>query len=209
MTPPIDPKQRAKQRSSDDLHAVQIADAAESRSRAAMRLFEDERARADELQAELDRVKALAAVKVEVETPHPKSLAPGIIVAGKGWRLAVPLVLLTPLGGLLLALGRDYMDLHRQVKTLTELVSGYETRFQKFESELSDVKRDMADIKQTQAKQAGYLAGVLPKVGVTVPGLEYGGATMTVESDPLPPGAHRRPEVHVRTPVPAPPPESH
>jgi hypothetical protein len=66
-----------------------------------------------------------------------------------------------------------------------------------------------AELRETVAQLSGYIAGVLPKAGVKVPGAEPGATFVNVVSDPLPLGEmkKRQASITVRTPVPAPAPK--
>ena len=211
------PPPRPKLKSADDLEMVDALDAAESRATAALRLMNDERAareaaeaelermRAAELQRQLDAVAKAAQVqpKVEVaqvETPK-SSMRPGVLtVQAKGIKVGVPLALLTPVLAMLWAGYQSYTDFQRQVKALVTAQANKDTRLDAMEKLIAEQSKSIAELRETQASQAGYLTGVLPMAGVKVPG-----TGSPIQADPLPRNARRQTPVNVRTPVPTPP----
>lgn len=192
-------------------------DAAESRAKAALRLMNEERAAREAAEAEVERLRQAeverqlsavaraAAVPIKVEeapsTKAPSSMRPGVLtVQAKGIKVGIPLALLTPALTLVWVAYQNYTELQRQVKALQTVVSGYESRFEAYDKTLSEVRAGQAQLRETQAAQAGWITGAMPKAGVNVPG-----TGIEVKSDPLPPGARRQTPVNVRTPVPTPP----
>lgn len=208
MQKPLVPP-RPPRRSSDDLEKVAALDAAESRATAALRLMNEERAAREAAEAELVRLKeaeaqrklaAAAVVPTEVEGSL-KSTRPGVLlVQAKGVKIGIPLALLTPVLALLWAGYQNYTDLIRQVKAANATIAGYEKWRETVDKALGELREEQARLRETQAAQAGWLTGAMPKAGVNVPG-----TGIDVKADPLPPGARRPTPVNVRTPVPTPP----
>ncbi len=183
-----------------------------------MRLLNEEKARADALEAELENARQaeaqrrLDAVVKVVQTPvhveaalppaHPSSMRPGILmVQAKGIKLGIPLALLIPLVTGLWAGVQYVMEFQRQFKSMSATIVSYEKRIEAQDKFIAAVREEQAKLRETQAAQAGWITGVMPKAGVNVPG-----NGIEVKSDPLPPGARRQTPVNVRTPVPTPPP---
>ena len=214
-------------KSYDDLSAVSALDAAESRLRAAMQLAEEEAKRADAeerksiiLESELKTMKAVPApivpaapvVAAVATTPDgkPLSISPtGVTVRGKHWKFTIPLTLLISLVPLIFSLASDYMQMKRDFKAQTETFARTAARIEEINLYAHDVGKSNSELRETVAQLSGYLAGVLPKAGVKVPGAEPGAAIVNVVSDPLPLGEmkKRQKPITVRTPVPAPAPK--
>lgn len=198
-------------RSSDNLQAVSVQDAAEARARAALQLVEAEAARADEaeqraeaLEAELERSRATHVVAAQ---DHAITLtADALTVQRKGHKLVIPFALVSVLAPLLWAGVTDYLETKRAAKEMKDTFASTTLRIDKLEQKLSEQSRESAALRETVAQLSGYLAGVLPKAGLMVPGALPGAAAINVVSDPLPLGAKRITPVNVRTAVPAPAP---
>jgi hypothetical protein len=223
MTPPLPPRiNRPRTKSYDDLPAVSALEAAEARLRAAMKLAEDEAKRADEeerksiiLRSELETLKATPTeakatpTEAVVGTEKPLSISPkGVTVRGKYWKFTIPITLLLSLFPLIWTGVSDYMQLKRDLKTQTEMFSRVVTRVEEVNTYAHEVGNRNAELRETVAELSGYLAGVLPKAGVKVPGAEPGASYVHIVSDPLPVGEmkKRQKPITVRTPVPAPAP---
>lgn len=191
-------------RSYDDLKAVSDQDAAESRARAALRQLEEEQARTEALEAELEQTRA-AAAQPPTPTHNTISVSPeAVTLRRNGKKLVIPFALLMAVAPLVWTLVVDYMELKRAAKEQKDTFASTTARIDTLEQKLAEQARDGAALRETVAQLSGYLAGVLPKAGVTVPGAEPGASRMVVVSDPLPLGVKRQAPVHVRTPVPAP-----
>jgi len=204
--------------SSDNLQAVSLQDAAEARARAALQLVEAETARAEEaerraaeLSAELERSKAAHTVETQDHTKasqdHAITLtAEALTVQRKGRKYVIPFALVSILGPLLWASIADYVEMKRQARDMKDTFASTTQRIDKLEQKLSEQAKENAGLRETVAQLSGYLAGVLPKAGLMVPGAMPGAASINVVSDPLPIGAKRITPVNVRTAVPAPAP---
>lgn len=193
--------------------AVAVLDAAESRARAAMLLAEDEAQRADSLQEELDTLRATQVSVVHVPPPQPQPVEKSISVSpqaltfrGRHWKIAIPFTLVLALGPLIWALAADYIEMKSQLKKQTEAFNAAEKRFDSVEQKITEVSKSVSALRETVAELSGYLAGVLPKAGVKVPGTEPGAIPMTIIADPLPAGSKRQAAVNTHTLVPAPKP---
>lgn len=218
-------------KSHDDLKAVSALDAAESRLRAAMQLADEEAKRADAeerksiiLRSELETLKAnpqptqtvvpaVPAAPAVATTPDgkPISISPtGVTVRGKHWKFTIPLTILLSLGPLIGSLAADYMQMKRDFKTQTETFARITARVEEVNTYAHEVGKSNTELRETVAQLSGYLAGVLPKAGVKVPGAEPGATFVNVVSDPLPLGEmkKRQTPINVRTPVPAPAPKT-
>jgi hypothetical protein len=222
---------RPNAKSHDDLSAVSALDAAEARLRAAMALAEEEANRADAeerksiiLQSELETLKAVPqppkpapivfpTAPAVATTPDgkPLSISPtGVTVRGKHWKFTIPLTLLISLIPLIWSLASDYMQMKRDFKAQTETFARITARVEEVNTYAHEVGRSNTELRETVAQLSGYLAGVLPKAGVKVPGAEPGATMINVVSDPLPLGEmkKRQKPITVRTPVPAPAPKN-
>jgi DNA repair exonuclease SbcCD ATPase subunit len=207
---------RKPSKSSDDLEQVGALDAAESRATAALRLMNEEREAREAAEAELERLKqadlqrqldavakaAQGQPKVELANDTPKSsMRPGVLtVQAKGVKVGIPLALLTPVLAFGWAAYQNYTSLQNRVKALEAVISAKDARGDEMQRQLTEQAKDIAQLRETQASQAGYLTGVLPMAGVKVPG-----TGSPIQADPLPLGARRQTPVNVRTPVPTPP----
>ena len=174
----------------------------------AARADEAER-RAEELAEELERSKATHVVAARdhavAAQDHAVTLtADALTVQRKGRKFVIPFALITTLAPLLWAGISDYVEMKRQAKEMKDTFASTTLRIDKLEQKLAEQSRENSSLRETVAQLAGYLAGVLPKAGVTVPGLTTGAQPSTVVSDPLPLGTRKRLQVNVRTPVPAP-----
>jgi hypothetical protein len=187
-------------KSYDDLKAVSDQDAAESRARAALRQLEEEQARADVLEQELAAAKATAAHNAISVSPD------AVTVRRNGKKFVIPFALLMAVTPLVWTVVMDYVELKRAAKEQKDTFATTAARIDTLEWKLSEQAMDNASLRETVAQLSGYLAGVLPKAGVTVPGAAPGASRMAIVSDPLPLGAKRQTPVNVRTPVPAPAP---
>lgn len=214
MGPPVPPPKRAF--SSDNLTAVSLQDAAESRARAALRIADDERQRADdaeeraaELESALARVKSahVAAEQdraVSAQEHGVTVTADALTVQRSGRKFVIPFTLVSILAPLIWTGVADYLEMKRQAKEQKDTFASTTLRIDKLEQKLAEQARESASLRETVAQLSGYLAGVLPKAGVTVPGLAPGAIPVNVVSDPLPLGTRRPTPVNVRTQVPAP-----
>jgi hypothetical protein len=196
-----------------------------------MQLADDEAKRADAeerksiiLRSELETMKAAPApipaapiVAAVATTPattpdgKPLSISPtGVTVRGKHWKFTIPLTLLLSLVPLIFSLASDYMQMKRDFKTQTETFARTAARIEEINTYAHDVGKSNSELRETVAQLSGYLAGVLPKAGVKVPGAEPGATMVNVVSDPLPLGEmkKRQKPITVRTPVPAPAPKT-
>lgn len=197
-------------------------DAAEARLRAAMRLADEEAKRADEeemknleLKTELDTMKVQQPVPIQVTASiippdgKPVSISPqALTIRGTHWKFTIPFTLIISLLPLIWALVSDYMQLKRDFKTQTDTYSRITARVEEVNTYAHEVARSNEDLREKMAEMSGFIAGVLPKAGVKVPGTEPGGTYINVVSDPLPLGEmkKRQKPIIVRTPVPAPAP---
>lgn len=219
--PKIPPRpMRSNIKSHDDLSAVSALDAAEARARAALHLANEEAKRADTeerksiiLSSELATMKAVPSPIpiAPVTTPDgkPLSISPtGVTVRGKHWKFTIPLTLILSLFPLIFTLASDYMQMKRDFKAQTETFARITARVEEVNTYAHDVDKSNTELRETVAQLSGYLAGVLPKAGVKVPGAEPGATYINVVSDPLPSGEmkKRQKPITVRTPVPAPAP---
>lgn len=216
-----------RSKSCDDLEAVSALDAAESRARASLRLAEENAARVEELETALERARnsklhadeitqvsvidsaaLLAMAKGPPPPPEkPISLSPqALTFRGHHWKIVIPFTLVLALGPLIWALASDYIELKSQLKKQTEAFNDAQKRFDVVDQKVSEVSRSVSALRETVAELSGYLAGVLPKAGVKVPGTEPGAVPMNIISDPLPVGAKRQQSVTTHTLVPAPKP---
>ena len=198
------------------MSAVSLQDAAESRARAALRLAEDERQRADaaearatELEGALGRARSahIAAEQDHVVATQDHAItvtADALTVRRKGRKFVIPFALVSILAPLLWAGVMDYVEVKRQAREMKATFASTTERIDKLEQKLAEQAREHVALRETVAQLSGYLAGVLPKAGVTVPGLAPGATRVDVVSDPLQIGARRPTPVNVRTQVPAP-----
>lgn len=199
-------------KSYDDLQAVSKQDAAESRARAALRQLEEEQARADALEQELAMVRSAGhavapAVAPSTTSDNAISVSPtAVTVRRNGKKFVIPFALFMTLGPLLWTAITDYMELKRSTKEQKATFASTTARIDTLEQKLAEQARENVELRETVAQLSGYLAGVLPKAGVTVPGAAPGASKVSIVSDPLPLGAKRVTPVNVRTPVPAPAP---
>lgn len=186
------------------------------RARAALRLADDERQRADEAEARaatlaeaLGRAQSshIAAERDHVVAAQDHAItvtADALTVQRKGRKFVIPFALVSVLAPLLWTGAMDYVEVKRQAKEMKATFASTTERIDKLEQKLAEQARDETALRETVAQLSGYLAGVLPKAGVTVPGLAPGAIPVNVVSDPLPIGARRPTPVNVRTQVPAP-----
>lgn len=224
-------------KSHDDFAAVFAIDAAEARLRAAKHLADEEAKRADEeerksqelvrvnieLQSQLATMKAVSAPVVIPAAPvvpvvqvppvpsgKPVSLSPqGLTVRGSHWKFTIPITLLVSLVPLIFSLVNDYTQMKRDFKLQTETFARTTARIEEINNYAHEVAKSNEELREKVAELSGYLAGVLPKAGVKVPGTENGGTYVNVVADPLPPGElkKRGKPIVVHTPVPAPSPK--
>lgn len=218
--------------SHDDLAAVSALDAAEARLRAAKILADEEAKRADEeekknlelerknleLQSELQTMKSVpervsvipAAIIPAVPTAiegKPLSVSPqGITVRGSHWKFTIPITLIISLVPLIFSLVNDYTQMKRDFKLQTDTFARTVARIEEINVYAHEVGKSNEELREKVAELSGYLAGILPKAGVKVPGAEPGAIPVNVVSDPLPIGELKKkgkPFI-VHTPVPAP-----
>lgn len=211
---------RPKQRSSDDLDAVKAIEDREAQLRVARTLLEEahteaqearaqlqlerEKAKALELQRQLDA--ALATAKSPVRAEKPSSAPPNALVLhGAGRKVVIPLALITAGLPMAWAAVDNVLAIKQQLRSMNEYIANSGQRSANYESRISALERDNSVLRETVAKQAGYLEGVLPKAGVRALA-ERGAEPIDVVSDPLPPGTRPKHLVNVTTPIPAPPP---
>jgi len=222
---------RSTSKSHDDLSAVSALDAAEARLRAAKMLADEEAKRADEeekrslelerknleLQSALQTMKVSAPISVIPAAIVPAAPAPvegkplsvspqGVTIRGSHWKFTIPITLIISLIPLIFSLVSDYMQMKRDFKLQTDTFSRTTVRIEEINSYAHEVGRSNEELREKVAELSGYLAGILPKAGVKVPGAEPGAISVNVVSDPLPLGEMKkkgRPIV-VHTPVPAP-----
>lgn len=227
---------RSTLKSNDDLAAVSAIEAAEARLRAAKNLADEEAKRADdeerksltlertnlELQNQLAAIKAaqlqfpMSPVVPTQVTPLPQgsgkpvSVSPqGVTIRGSHWKFTIPITLFASLIPLIFSLVSDYMQMKRDFKTQTETFARITSRVEEVNVYAHEVSKSNDDLREKVAELSGYLAGVLPKAGVKVPGAEAGAINVNVVSDPLPLGEMKKrgKPIVVRTPVPAPAPK--
>jgi hypothetical protein len=229
MLPPVKPPPRPfkpSSKSHDDLDAVSALDEAEARLRAAKMLADDEARRADdeekqkiELQKELDALRATQTIiiqtpeaKPEVKPPgNPISLSPqAVTLRGKHWKVTIPLALIIATTPLIWTLVSDYLQLRRDFKTQTDTYGAQAKRIEEVNTFAHEVAKSNEDLREKMAELSGYLAGILPKAGVKVPGAEPGATFVDIVSDPLPIGEAKKRQrpIVVHNPVPAPTPRS-
>lgn len=184
--------------------AVSNQDAAEARARVAIRHLEEEQVRVAELEAELAQVRP---TNPPQSTHNTISVSPDAVTLRRdGKKFVLPFALLLAVAPLVWTAVMDYVELKRAAREQKDTFASTTSRIDALERKLSEQAKENASLRETVAQLSGYLAGVLPKAGVTVPGAEPGAARMAVISDPLPLGASRQTPVNVRTPVPAPAP---
>jgi hypothetical protein len=226
---------RSQTKSQDDLAAVSAMDAAEARLRAAKMLADEESKRAEEeerkslelqranlaLQTELATLRATQSVAI-VPAPavpvvaatstdgKPLSISPqGVTVRGSHWKFTIPITLIVSLVPLIFTLVNDYTQMKRDFKAQTDTYARVSARIEEINTYAHEVGRSNEELREKVAELSGYLAGVLPKAGVKVPGAEPGAIPVNVVSDPLPLGEMKKrgKPIIVRTPVPAPAPK--
>jgi hypothetical protein len=211
-----------RRQSSDDLTALMASDAAESRARATLKLLQDEQAAREEAEtARADLVRRNAALEKELEqqlkkvaaapvTPaDSKSMRPGMIrVTGKDWKIAVPLTLVLAIGAPAWAGIKHIMAAEQELRDLNKAVAGFQKREEEQDKKFTDLAKEITDNKNTMARISGYLAGVLPMAGVSVPGAEEGAIQVDIKRDRDPAGMARRPKVVTHTRIPAPAPDN-
>lgn len=102
----------------------------------------------------------------------------------------------------------DYLQLKRDLKNQTETYGAQAKRIEEINNFAHEVAKSNEELREKVAELSGYLAGVLPKAGVKVPGAEPGAAFVNILDDPLPAGElkKRQKPIVVHTPVPAPAP---
>jgi len=200
-----------RRQSSDNVAELQAIDAAESRARAAMQLLKEEQAAREELEAYNQRLeqqfKQLAEAPVKEE--DAKSMRPGMLrMAGKDWKIAIPFTLLVAIAPYAWTVVQHIMAVEQQLKDLNVAVASFQKAEDAQNKELKDLRDENTLLKNTVARQAGYLAGALPMAGVSVPGAENGAIQVDIERDPDPAGMKHRPKVVTHTRIPAPAPDN-
>lgn len=195
---------------------MSLLDAAESRARAALVLADEEAKRNEELEKELQRLKAdriellrqpafPPAVIEAVPEGKPISVSPqGLTFRGRHWKIAVPFTLIVGAVPLIWALYADWQEMKRQYKEMKDTYAEMQKRTDSLEQKLTDVVRSNNDLRETVAKLSGYITAALPNAGVKVPGAEPGAIPVAIQTDPLPRGAKRQTPVNTHTLVPAP-----
>ena len=221
MSNPVKPPPRPyrpNSKSHDDLDAVAAIDAAEARLRAAKMLADDEAKRADEeekqrvaLQKELDTLRATQPVVAKPSEPpgKPISLSPqAVTLRGKHLKITIPLALIIAGAPLIWTLITDYLQLKRDFKTQTDTYGAQAKRIEEVNTFAHEVSKSNEDLREKVAELSGYLAAILPKAGVKVPGAEPGATFVDIVSDPLPIGEAKKRQrpivVHNRVPAPSP-----
>jgi len=206
------PPPRIPTKSREDLVVAEL-EAARTRLEVMTRLLESESQRAEQAELEVDSLKKAAQAAptlitnpiVIPETPKPLSLSPqGLTVRGSSWKFMVPISLFIGIVPLVWALVSDYIEVKHELKELKATFVGVTTRVEAVDLYAHDVAERNHDLKETVAQLSGYLAGILPKAGVKVPGAEPGAISMEIVSDPLPMNDKRPRPVNVHTRVPAP-----
>jgi len=222
--PPRKPPSRSK--SSDDLDAVSLLDAAESRARASLHLAEEASARVEELEAALARVRddaqnvdnaqrvsvvdtaaliAMAKGAPAKPSDKPISFSPqALTIRGRHWKFTVPIALLVGLIPTVWALVSDYLQLKRDLKVQSDAFGSISKRIEEVDQRVSKLAESLSSLRETVAEQSGYIAAVLPNAGVKVPGAAPGAIPVIVVADPLPLGTKRQTPVTTHTFVPAP-----
>lgn len=176
-----------------------------------MKLLQDEQAAREELEqrnAELEQqLKNIAAAPV---TPaETKSMRPGMLrVAGKDWKIAVPLTLVAAAVLPVWAGIQHVMGAEQELRDLNKAVASFQKREEEQDKKMADLAKEITDNKNTTARLSGYLAGALPMAGVSVPGAEEGAIQVDIKRDPDPAGMKRRPKVVTHTRIPAPAPDN-
>ena len=185
----------------------------EARLRAVTRLLTEESDRAETAEQELAGMKRAAElaptlITTQVQEPpkaNPISMNPqGLTVRGKTWKIAVPLSLVIGIVPLIWAFVSDYLETKHELRELKNTFVAVTTRVEAVDAYSHEVAERSHDLKETVAQLSGYLAGILPKAGVKVPGAEPGAISMEIVSDPLPINEKRQRPVNVHTRVPAP-----
>ena len=100
----------------------------------------------------------------------------------------------------------DYLETKHELRELKNTFVAVTTLVEAVDAYSHEVAERSHDLKETVAQLSGYLAGILPKAGVKVPGAEPGAISMEIVSDPLPMNEKRQRPVNVHTRVPAPKP---
>jgi hypothetical protein len=207
-----------RRKSSDDLTTMMAMDAAESRARAAMQLLEEEQcAREEEAKrrAELEhynralekQLQQIASAPVKVE--DTKSMRPGMLrLHGKDWKIAIPFTLLIAAVPYAWTVVQHVLAAQQQLTDLNKAVAGFQEEKDSRNKELADLHGEVASLKNTVARQAGYLAGALPMAGVSVPGAENGAIQVDIDREPDPAGVKHKPKVVTHTRIPAPAPDN-
>lgn len=196
-----------KRVSSDDLQSVIDADAAESRARAALKLLEEEHQARTAL--EQDKLRLEERLKQLVSAPATpadvKSMRPGMLhFRGKDWKIAVPFTLLLALAPYAWTVIQRVQGVLQQLQDLNKAVASYSKNEESQDARISACVTEVALVKNTVARQAGYLAGALPMAGVSVPGAEDGAIQVNIDREPDPIGMKKRVKVVTHTRIPAP-----
>lgn len=170
---------------------------------------EEAEARAAELEVALDRARhahaSAAQDHVVASQDHAITVtAEALTVQRSGRKFVIPFALISVVAPLLWAGVTDYLTMKRDAKEQKDTFAATMKRVDTLDQKLAEQARENAALRETVAQLSGYLAGVLPKAGVTVPSLSPGAIPVKVVSDPLPIGARLPTPVRVRTPVPAP-----
>ncbi len=157
----------------------------------------------DELEAQLKRVAAAPVTIADAKSMHPGG---HVQVAFSNKKFVIPFTVITAVAPLVWVCVQYVVGVTQQVKALNTAVSGYEKSQEAMNDRIDAVVAENALLKNTQARQAGYLAGALPMAGVSVPGAESGAIQVDISRDPDPVGTKKHPKVVTHTFVPAPPP---
>jgi hypothetical protein len=166
-----------------------------------------------ELNNQLATLKSISAPMVPqptIKAEKPLSISPqGLTVRGSHWKFTIPITLLASIIPLAISLVNDYSQMKRDFKLQTDTFARTSARIEEVNTYAHEVAKSNEELREKVAELSGYLAGVLPKAGVKVPGTENGGTYVNVVSDPLPPGElkKRGKPIVVHTPVPAPSPK--
>lgn len=200
--PPPRPSKQLSVHDLDEPASVSREDADAARLRVTMKLIRQEQERAEAAERALDKMKN----EREQRDSSISLSASAVTVKKGGQRFVIPLAVVLSVAPVLWAGVNDYLEVKRQIKEQTKGFASFEEHFGKIEQKLVEQAKSQAELREDVARLSGYLAAVLPKAGVSVPGAESGASFVSVVVDPLPIGAVRQTPVNVRTKVPAPAP---
>jgi hypothetical protein len=169
------------------------------RERAATRAEAVARAQAE---AERDRLSVVAAAPAVTKGEEPAD-SKSFRAQGKGWKVAVPVGIVTAIVAPVVALGQHFVALERTVSAQTQAIAGYQKSLDAQTDQIRTQGERITELTATVARLSGFLAGAFPKLGLQVTA-EPGATAIEVKSDRLPPSTPRRAQVRVTTPIPAP-----